>query len=115
MTGVETSFDGMTQLAVSGASGKTGWRVVDEALKRGQSVRAIVRPASVLPPALAQAEQEGRLDVRRLELVEDVVREVHKTNYVDTHLRAQRNLRLERHACGNGKTVPTPASSPISN
>ena len=58
----------MTQLAVSGASGKTGWRVVDEALKRGQSVRAIVRPASVLPPALAQAEQEGRLDVRRLEL-----------------------------------------------
>ena len=58
----------MTQLAVSGASGKTGWRVVDEALKRGQSVRAIVRPASVLPPALAQAEREGRLDVRRLEL-----------------------------------------------
>ena len=58
----------MTQLAVSGASGKTGWRVVDEALNRGRSVRAIVRPASVLPPALAQAEQEGRLDVRRLEL-----------------------------------------------
>jgi uncharacterized protein YbjT (DUF2867 family) len=58
----------MTQLAVSGASGKTGWRVVEEALQRGQSVRAIVRPASVLPPALAQAEQEGRLEVRRLEL-----------------------------------------------
>ena len=58
----------MTQLAVSGASGKTGWRVVDEALKRGQSVRAIVRPASVLPNALAQAEQEGRLEVHRLEL-----------------------------------------------
>ena len=61
-------LDGMTQLAVSGASGKTGWRVVEEALKRGQSVRAIVRPASVLPPALAQAEQEGRLEVHRLEL-----------------------------------------------
>ena len=58
----------MTQLAVSGASGKTGWRVVEEALKRGRSVRAIVRPASVLPSALAQAEQEGRLEVRRLEL-----------------------------------------------
>ncbi len=58
----------MTQLAVSGASGKTGWRVVDEALKRGQSVRAIVRPGSVLPSALAQAEQEGRLEVRRLQL-----------------------------------------------
>ena len=58
----------MTQLAVSGASGKTGWRVVEEALKRGVAVRAIVRPASVLPSALAQAEQEGRLEVRRLEL-----------------------------------------------
>ena len=58
----------MTQLAVSGASGKTGWRVVEEALKRGQSVRAIFRPASVLPSALAQAQQEGRLEVRRREL-----------------------------------------------
>ena len=58
----------MTQLAVSGASGKTGWRVVDEALKRGRSVRAIVRPGSVLSPALAEAEQEGRLELHRLEL-----------------------------------------------
>ena len=58
----------MDQLAVTGASGKTGWRVVDEALKCGRSVKAIVRPASVLPPALVQAEQEGRLDVHRLEL-----------------------------------------------
>ena len=58
----------MTQLAVSGASGKTGWRVVEEALKRGRSVRAIVRPGSVLPSALAQAEKEGRLEVSRLEL-----------------------------------------------
>ena len=58
----------MTRLAVSGASGKTGRRVVEEALKRGQTVRAIVRPASVLPPGLAQAEQDGRLEVCRLEL-----------------------------------------------
>ena len=58
----------MTQLAVSGASGKTGWRVVDEALKRGQSVRAIIRPGSELPSALAKAEQEGLLEVFRLEL-----------------------------------------------
>ena len=58
----------MTQLAVSGASGKTGWRVVDEALKRGQSVRAIVRPGSELPSALAKAEKEGLLEVFRLEL-----------------------------------------------
>ncbi|CAK6693950.1 SDR family oxidoreductase [Synechococcus sp. CCY9201] len=43
-------------LAVSGASGKTGWRVVQEALKRGQAVRAIVRPESQLPAGLEGAE-----------------------------------------------------------
>ena len=44
------------RVAVTGASGKTGWRVVDEALGRGCEVRAIVRPASVLPPGLGAAE-----------------------------------------------------------
>ena len=34
----------MTTIAVSGASGKTGWRVVQEAIARGQAVRAILRP-----------------------------------------------------------------------
>lgn len=56
------------RLAVTGASGKTGWRVVDEALQRGLPVRAIVRPHSVLPPSLATAEQQGDLEVKRLEL-----------------------------------------------
>jgi len=58
----------MGSVAVSGASGKTGWRVVEDALRRGHAVRALVRPDSVLPPALAEAEQQGRLEVRRLEL-----------------------------------------------
>lgn len=58
----------MSLVAVTGASGKTGWRVVDEALRQGLAVRAIVRPGSVLPPALAEAEQQGRLEVRRLDL-----------------------------------------------
>ena len=58
----------MGLVAVTGASGKTGWRVVDEALRRGLAVRAIVRPGSVLPPALAEAEHQGRLEVRRLDL-----------------------------------------------
>jgi uncharacterized protein YbjT (DUF2867 family) len=49
-------------LAVTGASGKTGWRVVEEALARGHRVRAIVRPGSTLPPGLDGAE------VLRLEL-----------------------------------------------
>ena len=58
----------MTLVAVTGASGKTGWRVVDEALRRGWSVRAIVRPQSQLPEALSEAEREGRLEVQRLDL-----------------------------------------------
>ena len=58
----------MGLVAVTGASGKTGWRVVDEALRQGLAVRAIVRPGSVLPPALDEAEQQGRLEVRRLDL-----------------------------------------------
>lgn len=52
----------MTRLAVTGASGKTGWRVVQEALARGQQVRALLRPSSVAPHGLAGAE------IRRLDL-----------------------------------------------
>ena len=58
----------MDRLAVTGASGKTGWRVVDEALKRQMAVRLIVRPDSVLPQPLADAVGEGRLEVQRVEL-----------------------------------------------
>ncbi|MFM7314449.1 MAG: NAD(P)H-binding protein, partial [Cyanobium sp.] len=58
----------MGLLAVTGASGKTGWRVVVEALQGGHQVRALVRPTSVLPPALAEAERAGHLEVVRLEL-----------------------------------------------
>ncbi|MFM7436076.1 MAG: SDR family oxidoreductase [Vulcanococcus sp.] len=43
-------------LAVTGASGKTGWRVVQEALDRGHRVRAIVRPGSSIPEPLRGAE-----------------------------------------------------------
>ena len=58
----------MERLAVTGASGKTGWRVVDEALKRQIAVRLIVRPDSVLPQPLADAVGDGRLEVQRIEL-----------------------------------------------
>jgi uncharacterized protein YbjT (DUF2867 family) len=43
-------------LAVSGASGKTGWRVVEEALRRGYRVRALLRPGSQVPAGLVGAE-----------------------------------------------------------
>jgi uncharacterized protein YbjT (DUF2867 family) len=46
----------MTCVAVTGASGKTGWRVVQEALARGYQVRAILRPDSEAPEGLAGAE-----------------------------------------------------------
>ncbi|MEB3327326.1 MAG: SDR family oxidoreductase [Synechococcus sp.] len=58
----------MALVAVTGASGKTGWRLVDQALRQGMAVRAILRPGSVLPPALVEAERQGRLEVLRLEL-----------------------------------------------
>jgi uncharacterized protein YbjT (DUF2867 family) len=48
--------------AVSGASGKTGWRVVQEAIGRGMAVRALLRPGSAVPEGLAGAE------IHRLEL-----------------------------------------------
>lgn len=43
-------------LAVTGASGKTGWRVVQEARRRGYAVRAILRPGSSVPEGLEGAE-----------------------------------------------------------
>ena len=52
----------MTRLAVTGASGKTGWRVVQEALGRGYEVRALLRPDSAVSEGLAGAE------IQRLEL-----------------------------------------------
>jgi uncharacterized protein YbjT (DUF2867 family) len=46
----------MTLIAVTGASGKTGWRVVQEARRRGWQVRAILRPDSAVPEGLEGAE-----------------------------------------------------------
>ena len=56
----------MARLAVSGASGKTGWRVAQEAMQRGWQVRALVRPDSQLPQGLDGAEIV-RLDLQQRE------------------------------------------------
>jgi len=51
-------------VAISGASGKTGYRIAEELLARGESPRLLLRPGSVLPPGLAGC------DCRRLELTD---------------------------------------------
>ena len=54
------------RLAVTGASGKTGWRLVEEAHRRGYQVVPILRPGSLLPPELTAAGLGPA--VQRLEL-----------------------------------------------
>jgi uncharacterized protein YbjT (DUF2867 family) len=61
-TGIVASF--LMRIAVTGASGKTGWRVVDEALLRGHQVVPILRPDSQVPQALA----DGKVEIKRLDL-----------------------------------------------
>lgn len=61
------------RLAVSGASGKTGWRVVQEALAQGHEVRAILRPGSAVPEGLAGAELV-RLDLGDRPVLEAALR-----------------------------------------
>ncbi|MXX09476.1 MAG: SDR family oxidoreductase [Synechococcus sp. SB0673_bin_10] len=57
-------------VAISGASGRTGFRIAEEALARGGAVRLLVRPTSKLPPSLAHCDVR-RLDFGRLpQLVE---------------------------------------------
>ena len=46
----------MATIAVSGASGKTGWRLVQEALGRGYQVKALLRKGSSTPDGLQGAE-----------------------------------------------------------
>lgn len=52
------------RIAITGASGKTGWRVVDEALLRGNQVVPILRPDSQVPQALV----DGNVEIKRLDL-----------------------------------------------
>ncbi len=46
------------KIAVSGASGKTGFRIAEEALKKRFEVRLITRKGSVLPHSLKSCEKE---------------------------------------------------------
>ena len=45
------------KIAISGASGKTGFRIAEEALAAGYEVRLLIRKNSVLPKSLISEEQ----------------------------------------------------------
>ena len=49
-------------IAISGASGKTGYRIAEEVLAAGDRPRLLLRPNSVVPDSLAGCEQR-RLDL----------------------------------------------------
>ena len=49
-------------IAISGASGKTGYRIAEEILSAGDSPRLLLRPGSLVPASLAACEQH-RLDL----------------------------------------------------
>ena len=51
-------------IAVSGASGKTGYRIAEELLRGGDQPRLLLRPSSVVPESLQGCEQ------RRLNLAD---------------------------------------------
>ncbi len=53
-------------VAVSGASGRTGFRVAEEVVRAGGQARLLLRPASTLPESLEACEQH------RLDLTDDV-------------------------------------------
>ena len=49
-------------VAVSGASGRTGFRVAEEVIRSGGLARLLLRPGSMLPDSLGACEQH-RLDL----------------------------------------------------
>ena len=49
-------------IAISGASGKTGYRIAEEILSAGDRPRLLLRPGSLVPASLAECEQH-RLDL----------------------------------------------------
>jgi uncharacterized protein YbjT (DUF2867 family) len=67
------SPDSTRRIAVSGASGKTGWRVVQEAISRGLAVRALLRPGSAVPEGLKGAEIV-RLELNDAKVLEKALR-----------------------------------------
>ena len=47
----------MMKLAITGASGKTGYRIAEEAMSAGHEVRLIIRPKSKIPDSIKECER----------------------------------------------------------
>ena len=62
-------------VAISGASGKTGFRVAEEVLARGDKARLLLRPSSVLPDSLTGVDQR-RLALSDAEALDQALRGV---------------------------------------
>ena len=60
------------KIAITGASGKTGYRVVEEALKRGYEVRQIIREESKIPDNLKDKETH-RLSLNNLNKLDNAL------------------------------------------
>lgn len=63
-------------VAISGASGRTGFRIAEEAMARGQAVRLLVRSTSQLPPSVAHGDVR-RLDFGQLPQLVEALRGCH--------------------------------------
>ena len=77
-------------VAISGASGRTGFRIAEEALARGQAVRLLVQPASKLPPSLDHCDVR-RLDFGQLSQLVEALRDCHSL-VIATGARPSANL-----------------------
>lgn len=62
-------------VAVSGASGRTGFRVAEEVVRAGGQARLLLRPASTLPESLEACEQH-RLDLTDDASLDQALRDV---------------------------------------
>ena len=62
-------------VAVSGASGRTGFRVAEEVVRAGGQARLLLRPASTLPESLEVCEQH-RLDLTDDASLDQALRDV---------------------------------------
>ena len=56
------------KLAITGASGKTGYRVAEEAISAGYDVRLIIRPKSEIPNSIKGCERYVLPDTNRITL-----------------------------------------------